>query len=600
MSEPLRSSQPGMGALLYPDGVAFRLWAPHAERVFVVGDFNNWKEDATPLAAEQGGYWYTEVPGATAGQLYRYVIHNGSRKLFRVDPYARQVTSSAGNSVVHDARFDWPANGFQAPGRNQTVIYEMHVGTFSYQSSDKPGTLRGAMGKLPYLKDLGINAIELMPTAEFMGSFSWGYNPALIFAIESDYGGPQALKEFVKAAHSQGMAVILDVVYNHFGPGDLDLWQFDGWSENGKGGIYFYNDGRCQTPWGETRPDYGRPEVRQYIRDNALMWLADFQVDGLRWDATAFIRNTHGSNDSTHDIAEGWSLMQWINTEIAAHHGDKLSIAEDMQDNPALTKPAQEGGAGFDSQWDARFVRSVRAALTCPEDQSVDLDAVRDAILHRCGSDAFNRVIYTESHDEVANGRARVPEEIAPGDAQNWYAKKLSTLGAVLAFTAPGIPMIFQGQEFLEDDWFHDKDPVDWAKKATFAGILQFYKDLIRLRLNHDKTTAGLCEPNVNVHHVNADQKIIAFHRYGKGGPGDDVVIAVNLKNKPADNYQIGLPRAGLWQVRLNSDGAAYDGSFAGHRTEQVIAQPGDKDGMPLGGTLDIGPYTAVVLSQDR
>ncbi len=126
---------------------------------------------------------------------------------------------------------------------------------------------------------------------EFAGDRSWGYNPAHPFAIESTYGGPAGFQRFVKAAHQKGIAVLVDVVYNHFGPSDLSLWQFDGWSENGMGGIYFYQDWRANTPWGDTRPDYGRREVRQYIRDNALMWLEDYRCDGLRFDATAYIRN---------------------------------------------------------------------------------------------------------------------------------------------------------------------------------------------------------------------------------------------------------------------------------------------------------------------
>ena len=594
------SSRPGMGAVPYADGVTFRVWAPHAEQVFVVGQFNDWQEDAHPLEAEGNGYWSTDVSDAKPGQPYRYVIHNGDQKLSRIDPYAREATSSAGNSVIYDFQLAGPASPFQPPNHNEMVIYEMHIGTFCCQKPGKPGTLTDAIDRISHLKELGVNVVELMPTAEFIGSFSWGYNPALIFAIESDYGGPQAFRGFVEAAHAQRLAVILDVVYNHFGPDDLELWRFDGWSENDKGGIYFYNDDRSQTPWGDTRPDYGRPEVRQYIRDNALMWLEEFHVDGLRWDATAFIRNKQGGNDAAHDIPEGWSLMQWINEEIDTRHAEAVSIAEDMQNNPALTRSVPDGGAGFDAQWDALFVRNIRAALTCPEDESVNLDAIRDAILHQCGDNVFNRVIYTESHDEVANGKARLPEEIAPNDAQNWYAKKLSTVGAALVFTTPGIPMIFQGQEFLEDDWFHDKDPVDWTKKKTFSGILQLYKDLIRLRLNRDGTTGGLCGSHVNVYHINHDQKVMAFHRYGDGGPGDDVVVVINFRKTSIGSYQAGLPRPGPWQVRLNSDSIAYDNSFSDQATDTVSAELGERDGMPCSGTLDLGPYTAVILSQDR
>ena len=139
-----------------------------------------------------------------------------------------------------------------------------------------------------------------MPLAEFAGELSWGYNPACIFAVETDYGGPLGFKRFVKAVHQAGMGVILDVVYNHFGPSDLDLWQFDGWSENGLGGIYFYNDWRAETPWGSTRPDYGRKEVRQFIRDNAMMWLEEYHVDGLRLDMTLYMR--HRSEEHTSEL----------------------------------------------------------------------------------------------------------------------------------------------------------------------------------------------------------------------------------------------------------------------------------------------------------
>ena len=194
--------------------------------------------------------------------------------------------------------------------------------------------------KLPYLQYLGINAIEIMPIAEFAGDYSWGYNPAHPYAVTRTYGGREAFRQLVQAAHDLGIAVIVDVVYNHFGPEDLSLWQFDGWQQNGKGGIYFYNDWRSTTPWADTRPDYGRQEVRQYIRDNALMWLEEFQVDGLRWDATAWIRNAYGhEGDTTTDVQEGWDLMRWINDEIDLRQRWTLSIAEDLRGNAAITRP---------------------------------------------------------------------------------------------------------------------------------------------------------------------------------------------------------------------------------------------------------------------
>jgi 1,4-alpha-glucan branching enzyme len=589
-----------MGSMPYAGGTAFRVWAPHADAVAVAGSFNDWSADASPLAGEGNGYWSADVPGAKAGDEYKYVLSSGTQALWRIDPYAREITSSVGNSVVYRSEFDWGAEQFAMPPWNELVIYEMHIGTFNDTHTSEPGDLNGVIAKLPYLRDLGINAIELMPPMEFAGDFSWGYNPAYLFAIEHAYGGPDSFKAFVTAAHACGIAVIFDVVYNHFGPSDLAIWQFDGWNENGKGGVYFYNDWRSWTPWGDTRPDYGRGEVRQYIRDNALLWLDRYRADGLRWDATAFIRNVFGNNDdAANDISAGWSLMQWINDEIDARQPWKITIAEDLRGNPWITHESGAGGAGFDSQWDGGFVHPIRQAIIASDDNARDMYAVRDAILNRYGSDALARVIYTESHDETANGHERVPEEIWPGNAGSWFSKKRSTLGAALVFTSPGIPMIFQGQEFLEDQWFHDDDPIDWSKQSRYGGILLLYRDLIRLRRNWYDSTRGLRGQGVNVHHVNNADKLVAFHRWDQGGPRDDVIVVANLADRSYAGYSIGLPRAGMWRVRLNSDWSGYDQEFGNVPGYDVEARPGERDGMPCSGEVGIGPYSVVILSQD-
>ena len=600
MSEALSASPRAMGARLYPGGTAFRLWAPHADQVYVTGSFNQWSETAHPLTREENGLWSGDVSGAKAGDQYRYRIVTGNGKFSRIDPYAREVTGSIGNAVIHNPEFDWGDQSFDLPPWNKLVIYELHIGTFNDQPGGPPGNFNSAVEKLAYLKELGVNAIEVMPAMEFAGGFSWGYNPAHLFAIESDYGGPGAFKTFINAAHHHGLAVILDVVYNHFGPSDLDLWQFDGWYENDKGGLYFYNDRRSQTPWGETRPDYGRAEVRRYIRDNVLMWLNDYRLDGLRWDMTAYIRNIYGNDpDPENDIPEGWSLMQWINDEIINQWPHKITIAEDLKNNPFLTKRPADGGAGFGAQWDAGFVHPIREAIIQNDDQARNMEAVRDAILHRYNTDAFERIIYTESHDEVANGKARVPEEISPGDAETWFAKKRSTLGAALVFTSPGIPMLFQGQEFLEDEWFRDRTPIDWSKKEKHQGILRLYQDLIRLRLNDQGLTTGLCGQHLDIYHVNHQDQVLAFHRWEQGGPGDSVVVAVNMANLSLDGYEIGFPSPGLWRVRFNSDWVGYDPGFGNHPSHDTTARPGDQDGLPAKGRMGMGPYSVIILSQD-
>jgi len=592
---------PKMGAVPGARGVAFRVWAPHAERVFVTGTFNDWSKTLTPLAKEKNGYWFAKVSKAKTGDEYRYLIHGSKGPLSRIDPYARKVTRSTGNGVIYDPEaFDWGDHDFHMATGNELVIYEMHIGTFNVKEKGHPGTFDSAIEKLPYLRQLGINAVEVMPVAEFAGEFSWGYDPSHPFAVESIYGGPEAFKRFVKAAHEHGIAVIADVIYNHFGPNDLDLWQFDGWSENEKGGIYFYNDRRSHTPWGETRPDYGRGEVRQYIRDNALMWLEEYHADGLRWDMIVFIKSIDGNaGNPANDIPEGWSLMQWINVEIQQKFPGKISIAEGMHKNPWVTKDVGAGGAGFNAQWDAEFVHCIRPAVISPDDNLRNVGAVREAIEHRYDPDAFKRIIYTESHDAIANGRARVPEEIWPGKADSWFSRKRSTLGAALVLTSPGIPMIFEGQELLEDRWFQDKVPIDWSRTEGQKGILGMYRDLIALRRNLAGVTRGLCGQNIHIHHVDDGAKLIAFHRWDKQGPTDSVIVVVNMRNQPRDGYLIGFPRAGLWKTRFNSDSSKYGQDFSNHLAPDVEAHEGKSDGLPCSGRINIGPYTAVILSQD-
>ncbi len=591
----------GMGAVPYEDGVAFRVWAPHAEAVRVAGNFNDWSADAAPLAAEEKGYWSADIPDAKVGDEYQFVIVYEGEAHFRVDPYARQVTHSNGNAVVYDdAAFDWGDDGFTLPPFNELVLYELHVGTFhdKNQLDDKPGTLQESIDRLDYLRDLGINAVCLMPLMEFPGDYSWGYNPAHPFAVETSYGGPDALKRFVKEAHARGIGVILDVVYNHFGPSDIDLWRFDGWGEDEGGGIYFYNDHRADTPWGHTRPDYGREEVRRYIRDNALMWLTSFRADGLRWDGTVFVRRT--SFDGGDNLPDGWQMMQEINAEVRERMPGKLLIAEDLQRDEAVVTPPEHGGAGFHAQWDTEFVYPLREQVLITHDDSArDLDAAVHALTNRYGLDAFSRVIYVESHDNAANGGKRLACEIDEGDPQGWAAKKRVALASALTLTAPGLPMLFQGQEFLEDDWFADTDPLDWDLTQTHEGLVRLHRDLIRLRRNADGTTRGLTGAHLDVFHVNPHDKVIAFRRGYDGGPGDDTVVIVNLINRSHEGYRLGFPSEGRWRVRFNSDWEGYSDAFGGHPTYDVDAHGEGYDGLPASGEISFGPYTVVILSQD-
>lgn len=585
----------GMGALLHPDGASFRVWAPNAGTVAVIGTFNEWSDSADPLGSEGNGFWYGFVEGVRPGHEYKFVITNGSNTLYRVDPYAFEVTNSVGNGVIYDhAEFDWRGDAFACPAHNELVIYELHVGSFAAHEGEV-GTFEQVQANLEHFQRLGISAIQLMPSAEFAGDFSWGYNPAHIFAVESAYGGPDALKTLVRAAHQAGIAVIMDVVYNHFGPTDLDLWRFDGWSENDKGGIYFYNDWRSATPWGDTRPDYGRGEVRSYLRDNAGMWLRDYHMDGLRFDMTPYMRSV---NAGAFDLPEGWSLQSWINRWVREEFPDAITIAEDLHGEPLVTSTAPEGAA-YHAQWEAKFVHPVREAIIVASDAYRSVTAVADAVSHTYG-DTYARVIYTESHDEVANGKARVPQEVDPGDPDGYWAQKRSTLGAGLVLTAPGIPMIFQGQEFLEGGWFRDNVPLDWDRSDNYHGIVRLYRDLIQLRRDYHSTTRGLKGSGLRIIHTNDDLNLLAFQRWYDHGPCDDVVVIANLDAQAKHKYRIGMPEAGLWKLRFNSDATQYSDAFGDFDSFDVTAHAGETDGLAAHAEIAIAPYSLLIYSMDE
>ena len=605
------SSRPYMGATAYSEqtgqGVTFRVWAPFARQVAVAGEFNNWSQDANLLFNEGNGYWSVDVPGVSTGQQYKFVIPQGAgSRLWRMDPYARQIIHGGSgelNGVIAESSEGYATPNYSTPAWNELVIYEMHVRTFLYGGGYQgTGSFTSALTKLDYLRDLGINAIELLPLGEFTGDVSAGYNPAYIFAVEDEFGGPNGFRSFVNEAHRRGIAVIVDVVYNHLGDSAGDMWQFDGWSENGNGGIYFYNDWRRKTNWGETRFDYGRGEVRQYLRDNALRWLEERFADGLRWDSVGSIRNVKDqNNDPADDLPDGWSLLRWINDLIAQRQPWKISIAEDLKENEWITKDTGAGGAGFYSQWSASFVGVLRDAVVASDDGARNMNAVSGAIAQKFNNSAWERIIFTESHDADATtyGGKRVPELITPGQADSWYAKKRSTLAAAALMTAPGIPMIFMGQEFLSWGQFDDDKELDWSNAGKFPGIIQLYRDLIRLRRNWFNNTRGLRGQNVNVHHVNNSDKVVAWHRWDQGGNGDDTVVVLNFGNRGYNNYQIGFPRTGLWRVRFNSDWNGYDGSFGNWFSYDTQADGAPGDSMPASGNIGLGPYSAIIFSQD-
>lgn len=596
-----QSSRPGWGATPYHDasgsGVTFRVWAPDATSIYVPGQFNGWSTSTTPLGRETSnsvwnGVWSADVSTATNGQQYKYFINYSGGSVWKHDPCSRWVTSagsaSGANDIIYDpGAFNWNGDSLTPPALDDLCIYEMHPGTF--YSNTVPSRLVAATNQLGYLKSLGINAVEVMPIAEFGNSGnSWGYDPAQLFAVDnSQYGGPDAFKTFVQACHRQGIAVLVDIVHNHYGPNLLDMWNFDGWAGNntiGGGGIYFYeSDTNLEiTPWGYTRPNFSSNQVCSFIENNAIMWLSEYHVDGFRWDSAA---SMVAADDGT-PITNGENLLTAVNEIIHTNYSGKISIAENVYD-----------AYGFDSAWDIGYPYALTGILALTNDADRDMTMIATDILDNVSywsTAGISRVVFLEDHDVVGdlNGGQRLVTAIDPVTPNSYRARKLSTLGAAVTFAAPGIPMIFQGQEMLENQAFDSGLDVDWSKTNTYSRIVRFYSDLIGVRRDLKGYTPGLEGDQCALLAADNVNKLIAFHRWKSSATNQDVIVVANFSSNVLSAYPLTFPFAGVWYTHLNGDSTNYSADYGNIGSASVTAS-----GAPATGTLTIGPYSALILS---
>jgi len=583
-----------LGSILHDKGVDFAVWAPFAKNVaLILWDEFAWQEHQ--MESDGEGYWFLEDFDAQPGRFYKYRITTASGDtLEKNDPYGRQISDSEnGSSVIVARDFEWEnAERFQPATNNKAVIYELHVGTFNRPDASTSGTFQTVIEKLDYLTDLGITHIELMPVTSMAMSHGWGYSPNYIFSIENSYGGRHGLLELVKACHEKGIGVIIDVVYNHFF--GSDIWQYDGWSENDRGGIYFYNDERGDTPWGG-RPDYGRPEVRQFILDNVTMWFTEFRVDGLRVDSTIYMRTTDGNNDDpSQTIPDAWSLLGEINTLARKINPNALMLAEDNSTNQAVVSPVKSGGMGFNAQWEVGFPHVIRDSLDITQNNTQPkLAGIEYELKHSYCGDAFDKVIFADSHDTAANGSSRLNEAANPGNAESTPSRHKTLLASAITLTAPGIPMLLQGQEFLQEGAFNEWQMLEWPKTEQFAGIVLAHKHLIDLRQNRYNNTKGLTGQHTSIIHRDDTNNVIAYHRKDKGGPNDDVIVVVNLSDQRFEEYKITLPHEGKWSVRFNSSWKGYSPDF--FETSFDFADT-DTNGVI---TIPLSDFSVVILSQD-
>jgi 1,4-alpha-glucan branching enzyme len=561
------------GFTLLPDGsISVQIYAPNAKAVSVAGSWNFWTPWSDNLVSNRSGWWsakFAKRRGIAVGTPYKFVLlQQNGQLLWKGDPWSRnQDGKELGNSLAYDdTAFVWSDSHWTMPDWKQLVIYELHVGTFgSSATKSVPATLDDCIKKLDHLVQLGINAVEILPVAEFSGTTDMGYTSSYLYAVESAYGGTDAFKRFVNAAHLKGIAVLMDVVYNHLGPMDLALWQFDGWfnaSATGpSGGIYFYNDQRAETPWAHTRPNYALQHVRSYLLDNARYWLDTMHCDGLRVDGVSFIRLWGGNIDRFNAVfnPDGEAILKQLTGLSHSIAGRKLIVAEDLQSNATLTKRIDDRGLGFDSQWDIRFMWNVTQAMLKQSDPSWSLNQIKVAITSQRLGSSLRRTIYAENHD-TASTDGYLPTIFLQGQTSANAidrARKQSALIAALVLTSPGIPLLFQGQELLVDGKFSASRPLNWDKKASDFGIFALHRDLISLRRNLKQTSAGLQGNGVNTSIDYANQ-VLTVYRWSAGGPGDDTFIVFNFFSKDLKSLRLSFPSAGVWKLSFNSTSPQY------------------------------------------
>jgi 1,4-alpha-glucan branching enzyme len=314
------------------------------------------------------------------------------------------------------------------------------------------------------------------------------------------------------------------------------------------------------------------------------------------------LRNTEGkNNDPEHDLPDGWKLLQEVNDAVRTIKPHALTIAEDLQGNEWITKQVKDEGAGFGAQWDPAFGGILREELGPQAHDEPNIEKMRWVVESHISDKPFERIIFTESHDTDAGatGGKRFDEAIDPGEPASLKARKRTALAAAVLFTSPGIPMIFQGQEFEEVGAFSHYGALDWSKADKPEGILTLHKHLIALRLNKYHNTAGLLGPHVDIFLVDKEAKVVAYHRWDKGGSTDDVVVVVNFSDKSLQDYELSFPAVGAWWARLNTDWKGYGDDFGDLKVESVKAELASGDAKHFVGKVTIAPQSVLIFSQD-
>ena len=612
LSQQNLSAATPQGATLFPGGATYRVWAPRATAVYLHGTFGGVTysdlTDDRLLAKDDSGYWSGFQAGVLDGDPYKYWVVGPGSAGYKRDPRARELSADDfpdSSSIVRDAAaYPWHDAGFRTPDFSDLIVYQLHIGTYSIQTPGTASCFLDVAARVPYLATLGCNMIQPMPVDEQEDNPGMGYEGADLFSPDFPYictdqtklaaylgvvntllankgqaplqledieSGTAQLKVMIDVCHLYGIAVAFDVVYNHAGGfssgGEADdncLYYFDRVQNAGNNNDSLYFTDQDRGTGGLAFAVWNEP-VTQLLLDNARNLIQEFHADGFRFDEISILLSTNQGS--------GWEFCRKLTDQNRALQPRVLQNAEfwpgEFSDIPNSVLPVlaatPNGGCGFDVvQHDALrgALRNAVASASYGMSAAVSMTAIA-AVLYPPGLDhAWRAVTCIENHDLVKAGRQpRIPALADSSDHRSWYARSRTRAAMAILLTAPGIPQLFMGQEFLEDKpW--DENPagpnlLNWyglesGQDQAMSDHLRFTQDLISLRRRQPALRGDLVHP----FYANDGDRVLAFHRWLEGA-GEDVVVVASLADSTYWNYSVGFPIPGFWTEIFNSD--VYD-----------------------------------------
>ncbi len=596
-------------------GTYFAVWAPNAEQVHVVGDFNNWTRGEHILHPKQdSGVWEGFFSGIDKGDIYKYLIHSrqGGYVVEKADPFAIFCeTPSKTGSIVWDLDYAWQDNNWTDRGRERhnfrnspISIYEVHLGSWMRKPGDEDSPLT-YLELAPllsnYLKEMEFTHVELLPVMEHPFYGSWGYQCTGYFAPSSRYGTPQDFMFLIDHLHQNNISVILDWVPSHFATDEFALGNFDGTQ------IYEHADPKegFHPDWGSHIFNYGRNEISSFLISNALYWLDVFHIDGIRVDAVAsmlyrdysraegeWVPNVEGGRENLEAIA----FMKKLNEEVYKNHPHTQTMAEESTDWPGVSHPTYSGGLGFGMKWDMGWMHDT---LKYMQNDPIHRQYHHDRLTFRMLYAYHENFILPLSHDEVVHGKGSLLNKM-PGDDWQKFANLRLLLGYM--FSQPGKKLVFMGGEFGQrSEWNHDKS-LDWhlLEYPHHKGLQLWMKNLNHLYVKEPALYENDFSPDGFewIDCSDASQCTLVFLRKGKRAD-ENIIVALNYTPVPRVDYRIGVPDAGAWGEILNSDAEIFGGGGIVN-LGQIHSEPTAWNDKPFSVRLTLPPLAIVFLKSHK